>query len=76
VKKLSGQSTSRLNVAVVAGTSSGQKLRLKGKGITSHGKTGDLVVEVVIVLPSVIDEELKQLVQAWSATHPYNPRSR
>jgi DnaJ-class molecular chaperone len=66
----------RLNVTVAAGTSSGQKLRLKGKGITSQGKTGDLLIETIITLPPVIDEELKELVQSWSANHPYNPRDR
>ena len=58
----------RAEVKVPPGTSSGTRLRLRGKGLTGSarrsGKTGDHYVTVQIDVPSGLDEESKkQLVQ-------------
>jgi len=56
--------------------STGQKLRVAGKGV--KGK-GDQFVKIKIVNPSAssgaMDEEFKAAVKAWSKRHPFNPRS-
>jgi len=56
--------TARLRVP--AGTQSGQRFRLRGRGIPSAtGESGDLVVEVKIVLPPNLDERSKILLEEF-----------
>jgi molecular chaperone DnaJ len=52
---------------VPAGTQSGQRFRLRGKGAPSprSGERGDLVVEVRIALPKVLDERSKELLREF-----------
>ena len=65
-----------LRVAIPAGSSSGQTLRLKGKGVNNKiaGRTGDQRCVLKIVLPAQIDDELKSLMEKWRDAHVYNPR--
>ena len=53
--------------------SSGQKLRVAGKGVPAHGpeKAGDQHVSLKIITPPTVDEELKTAVKAWSERHPF-----
>ncbi len=45
------------------GTSSGKKLRLKGKGVADRGgRVGDHYVTVQIDVPSDLDEDAKKLL--------------
>ncbi|MCP4154277.1 MAG: molecular chaperone DnaJ [bacterium] len=58
------------------GTSSGQKLRLKGKGILNP-KTkakGDMMIEIKIVPPPTKDIEIRKLLKKIDKKAPYNPR--
>jgi molecular chaperone DnaJ len=58
------EGTARLRVP--AGTQSGQKFRLRGRGIPSAtGESGDLVVEVRLVLPPTLDERSKSLLEEF-----------
>ncbi|MDP7392344.1 MAG: DnaJ C-terminal domain-containing protein, partial [Alphaproteobacteria bacterium] len=62
-----------VSVTVPPGTSSGMKLRLKGRGIPasrSGGVVGDQYVKLKIVLPDKIDDELMDFIQKWSESHP------
>ena len=64
-----------VNLTVPPNTSSGKVLRLKGKGVPSRkGRTGDLMVRLMIALPEKPDKDLKKCVQDWQAKHSYNPR--
>jgi molecular chaperone DnaJ len=55
---------------------SGQKLRLRGKGIENSKtkKRGDMVVEIRIICPPVKDLEIRQLIKRLADKEPYNPR--
>ncbi|WP_170341226.1 DnaJ C-terminal domain-containing protein [Ruegeria arenilitoris] len=66
----------RVNVTVPEGTSSGKTLRLRGKGVRKRGsdKRGDQLIELSVVLPDKIDDELKQFMQNWRKSHSYDPR--
>lgn len=59
------------------GSSSGMRLRAKGRGIKSPSSStrGDQINLLKIQLPPVIDQELKDFIQKWSDSHLYNPRS-
>jgi molecular chaperone DnaJ len=57
-------------------TSSGQKMRLKGKGVGNNktDKRGDLIVEIKIVPPSIQDIEVRKLLKEIDKKATYNPR--
>ena len=51
---------------VPQGTQTGQRFRLRGRGaVTRAGGRGDLVVEVRIALPRVLDERSKELLREF-----------
>jgi len=54
-------------VRVPPGTQSGQRFRVRGRGAPSprNGERGDLVVEVKLVLPRVLDERSKELLREF-----------
>ncbi len=62
---------------VPQGTSSGQVFRLKGRGMPAlrGGQPGDLLVEVAVAVPSVVDEKSKELLREFERLNPENPRS-
>ena len=63
-------------IRVPAGTRSGAKLKVTGKGVKTPKATGDLVVTLeVAVRDAVSDEERKALEALKSAESDWNPRS-
>ena len=62
----------RVSLRVPAGTDSGSKLRLQGKGIPGSEGTapGDLYVEIRIRVPKNLDEETKQKFAALADSDP------
>jgi molecular chaperone DnaJ len=52
---------------VPPGTQSGQRFRLRERGVPSprDGRRGDLVVEVRLVLPTLLDERSKELLREF-----------
>ncbi|HEX7137527.1 MAG TPA: J domain-containing protein [Vicinamibacterales bacterium] len=52
---------------VPPGTQTGQRLRLRGRGIASprDGRRGDLVVEVRLALPRLLDERSQELLREF-----------
>ena len=61
---------------VPPGTQSGQRFRLRGRGVPTpqNGERGDLVVEIRLVLPPVVDERSKALLREFGRNHPENVR--
>lgn len=65
-----------VSVTIPQGASSGQRLRLRGKGIKgSRGKVGDQIVRLKIVLPKHIDGDLKDLARRWRDKAGFDPRA-
>jgi DnaJ-class molecular chaperone len=64
-------------VTIPAGSNTGTKLRLKGKGIAGAkgSRHGDQYVTLRVVLPDKPDDELTAFVREWSPTHDYKVRS-
>lgn len=66
---------STISVTVPAGSSGGQRLRLRGKGGKDRsGKRGDQFVKLKLVVPKEIDEESKRLIKEFAERNPQNPR--
>jgi molecular chaperone DnaJ len=60
------------------GTQTGQKLRLREKGVASaarEGQRGDQIVEVKIVVPKVQDERSKEILRELAKLNPEDPRT-
>lgn len=63
---------------VPAGSDSGAKLRLKGKGVGAPGSNdrGDIIVVLKVVLPPKPDPDLQKVIREWSGKNSYNPREQ
>jgi molecular chaperone DnaJ len=60
------------------GTQTGQKLRLREKGVASatrEGMRGDQLVEVKIVVPKIQDERSKEILRELARLNPEDPRA-
>ena len=68
----------RAQLKIPPGTQSGQKLRLREKGVPSavkEGVRGDEIVEVKVVVPAVRDEKSKEILRELAKLNPEDPRS-
>lgn len=68
----------RALLRVPPGTQSGQKLRLREKGVPSavrEGQRGDEIVEIRIAVPMPRDERTKELLRELAELNPEDPRA-
>src|SRR5438477_1022829 len=68
----------RALLKVPPGTQSGQKLRLREKGVpsaTKEGVRGDEIVEVRLTVPMPRDEKTKELLRELAKLNPEDPRA-
>ena len=68
----------RTVLRIPPGTQTGQKLRMREKGVpsaTRPGVIGDQIVELRIVIPEIPNVEAKDLWQKLEKLHPENPRA-
>ena len=64
-----------VSVTIPTGASSGQTLRLRGRGVTrANSNSGDALIELRIVAPPAIDAGLSDFLQEWRKTHAHDPR--
>lgn len=67
--------TGPVSLTVPRGASSGQTLRLRGRGARGRdGKTGDQRVILSIVSPPTVDDDLSGFLRDWRRKHRYDPR--
>jgi molecular chaperone DnaJ len=67
----------RAQLKVPPGTQSGQKLRMRERGvpsITHAGSRGDEIVTIEIVVPKVQDERSKEILRELAKLNPEDPR--
>jgi molecular chaperone DnaJ len=68
----------RTLLKIPPGTQSGQKLRLREKGVpsaTKEGVRGDEIVEVKVTVPMPRDEKTKELLRELAKLNPEDPRA-
>lgn len=63
-----------VKLTVPRGASSGQRLRLRGRGVKGSSGRGDQYAVLRIVSPDVIDKDLADFMEAWRKDHDYDPR--
>ncbi|ACV69140.1 DnaJ C-terminal domain-containing protein [Desulfohalobium retbaense] len=71
VPTLEGQ----VEMHIPAGVGSGQKLRLRGRGLGRGQKKGDQMVRVMIKVPKQVSEEEKALWEQLATQSSFNPRN-
>jgi len=67
----------RTQLKIPPGTQTGQKLRLREKGVPSasrEGKRGDQIVEVRVAVPKVQDERSKEILRELAKLNPEDVR--
>jgi molecular chaperone DnaJ len=68
----------RTLLKIPPGTQSGQKLRLREKGVpsaTKDGARGDEIVEIKVTVPMPRDEKTKELLRELARLNPEDPRA-
>jgi molecular chaperone DnaJ len=73
-----GAEAGRAQLKIPPGTQTGQKLRMREKGVASatrEGHRGDQIVEVKIVVPKVQDERSKEILRELQKLNPEDPRA-
>lgn len=64
-----------VKVNIPPGATSGQVLRLRGRGVASKGRAaGDQRIELKIAMPKTVDDDLARFMEGWRKTHGYDPR--
>ena len=63
-----------VDMKIPAGSSSGRKLRLKGRGIPAHSP-GDFYVTLKVVMPTTFSDKAKALYAELALEQPFNPRA-
>ena len=66
-----------VSLNIPANASSGQTLRLRGRGVARAGKNakGDQKVELKIVVAPEMDTKLRDFLLEWRKTHAFDPRT-
>ncbi len=63
-----------VSLKVPAGTASGRTLRVRGRGVVTAKKTGDLLVTVEVAVPANLDAAAREAIEAYAAAQPDDPR--
>jgi DnaJ-class molecular chaperone len=66
--------TGSVMLRVPKGASTGDTLRLKGKGVKAAGRGGDAFVRLKVVMPKPPDPELDAFLERWTPPASYDPR--
>jgi molecular chaperone DnaJ len=57
----------KVTLTLPRGTPSGKRFRVRGQGITREGKTGDLLVEIQVMVPESLSPEQEKLMKQFAA---------
>jgi molecular chaperone DnaJ len=64
-----------VTLKVPAGTTSGTTFRIRGRGISRNGHTGDLLVTVQVAVPKRLSKQERELVERLAQVSTESPRS-
>ena len=69
--------TGPVRVKIPAGSSSGRKIRLRGRGLSQQGGgKGDLLAEIRVVIPDQLSPRERELFEQLAAESEFRPRER
>jgi DnaJ-class molecular chaperone len=55
-------------------SSTGDVLRLRGKGVKTRGGAGDELVKLKVVMPKEAEPDLEAFLAGWKPSASYDPR--
>jgi molecular chaperone DnaJ len=64
-----------VTLKVPPGTASGRTFRVKGRGVSRPGHTGDLLVTVEVVVPQKLSAKARKALETLAAETPGDPRA-
>ncbi len=64
-----------VSMKIPPGASSGQRLRLKGKGLRRGKSQGDQTVRLKIVIPKDMSDEMLSIAEKWRDASTFDPRA-
>lgn len=67
--------TGKINLTIAPGSQSGQKLRVKGKGLVGKTGKGDLYAVLKVVMPDDARPEVQELWKTLADKAAFNPRT-
>ena len=65
-----------VELKIPAGSSSGRKFRLRGKGMGTVSNRGDLLVKVMVDVPGSLTDDERELWEKLAETSKFRPRSQ
>lgn len=65
----------RVQLTIKPGSQTGQRLRLRGKGLKHRDQRGDLYAVLKVVMPETMDADARSHWEALAGTQAFNPRS-
>lgn len=68
--------TGKIALSIPAGSQSGKRLRVKGKGLVGKQETGDLYASLKVVMPPKPDEKTSDLWRELAEQAAFNPRTK
>jgi len=68
--------TGNINLTIAPNSQSGQRLRIKGKGLATKAGKGDLFALLKVVMPPAASAEAKELWQALADKAGFDPRAQ
>jgi len=63
-----------VSLRVAPGTPSGQTLRVRGRGVTTGKRTGDLLVNVEVAVPKKLSAPAREALEKYAAAESHDPR--
>jgi len=66
----------KINLTIAPNSQSGQRLRIKGKGLPTKAGSGDLFALLKVVMPSKSDDEVNALWQSLADKAGFDPREQ
>ena len=68
--------STKVQVSIPAGSQTGQRFRIKGKGLVHKRGNGDLYAVLKVVMPATADDKLKQQWEQLARTASFDPRAQ
>jgi curved DNA-binding protein len=65
----------KIQLTIPANSQSGQRLRIKGKGLVNKQRQGDLYAVLKVVMPTLNNESIKEQWQKLAEIAPFDPRA-
>jgi curved DNA-binding protein len=66
----------KIQMSIPAGSQSGQKFRIKGKGLITRAGKGDLYALLNVVMPDSMNDEVKAQWEELAKTAAFDPRAQ